>query len=150
MPSSNETITIQVGNTANYLGSHLWNSRCASISVDDDSADELEDHHHLTSMLYHSSNYNNNTSRRNDKQLYYPRCIIVESASNLASFDALLHRKASPTAGSSSIFSRGPTAADGVPWAGKIQTSYHSSISTPGSTIPHDMSNEDIDGQHSR
>lgn len=58
MASTGDILVCQVGNNANFIGSHLWNTR-----EEDDS---------YTSKLYHSGN----TKR-------YPRCVIIDSPDNL-------------------------------------------------------------------
>lgn len=136
MTHLNETITIQIGNTANYIGSHLWNSRYETY-IDGD------DEYQPSPTLYH-----NNNSRINNK--YYPRCVIVESSANLRSFDALHQRTSSSsiTSGSGCYGqSRASSVSDTIPWGGKIQTSYHSSITA--NAAANDLSNEDKYKNHS-
>lgn len=130
----NETITIQIGNTANYIGSHLWNSRYETYNDDDE--------YQPSPTLYH-----NNNSRSNNK--YYPRCVIVESSANLRSFDALHQRISSSSITSSGGYSQSgaSSVSDSIPWGGKIQASYHSSINA--NATANDLSNEDKDKYHS-
>ena len=129
MTQSNETITIQIGNSANYVSSHLWNSRYEFYNEE----------HEPSSTLYHSSSYSSSNK-------HYPRCVIVESSANLRSFDTL-HQKIFPS--SRSIFSHDVNSiTDCIPWTGKIQTSYHSS-STDSCAATSDLSNEDKDKQYS-
>jgi len=132
MTQLNETITIQIGNTANYIGSHLWNSRYETYGDDD---------YQPSTTLYH-----NNNSRSNKN---YPRCIIVESSANLRSFDALHQRSSSSSTTSSSGCNQSGanSVVDSIPWAGKIQASYHSSITANATT--NDLSNEDKDKHQS-
>ena len=136
----NETITIQIGNTANYIGSHLWNSRYETYNDnDDDDNDECQP----SPTLYH-----NNNSRSCNK--YYPRCVIVESSANLRSFDALHQKISSSSMTSSSGYSQSGASSvisDSIPWGGKMQTSYHSSITA--NAPANDLSNEDKDKYHS-
>jgi hypothetical protein len=70
--SMGEVLVIQVGNNANYIGSHMWNSR------GEDDEDEQ------TSKLYH---------RGLSKS--YPRSIFVESPNNLGNITTL-ERDAEP------------------------------------------------------
>lgn len=58
MANTGDILVCQVGNNANFIGSHLWNTR-----EEDDS---------YTSKLYHSGN----TKR-------YPRCVMIDSPDNL-------------------------------------------------------------------
>lgn len=58
MSNTGDILVCQVGNNANYIGSHLWNTR------DEDSANSLK--------MYHSGS----TKR-------YPRCVIIEAPDNL-------------------------------------------------------------------
>lgn len=132
MTHLNETITIQIGSIANFIGSHLWNSRYETYTDDDDE-------YQPSPTLYH-----NNNSRINNK--YYPRCVIVESSANLRSFDAL-HQRISSSSSSSITTSSGysqsgaSSFSDTIPWGGKIQTSYHSIIKA--NAAANDLSNED-------
>ena len=137
MTHLNETITIQIGSTANFIGSHLWNSRYETYTDDDD-----DDEYQPSPTLYH-----NNNSRINNK--YYPRCVIIESSANLRSFDALHQRISSSSITSSSGYSQGgaSSVSDTIPWGGKIQTSYHSSITA--NAAANDLSNEDKYKYHS-
>ena len=136
MTHLNETITIQIGSTANFIGSHLWNSRYETYTDDDD------DEYQPSPTLYH-----NNNSRINNK--YYPRCVIVESSANLRSFDALHQRilPSSITSSSGYCQSGASNISDTIPWGGKIQTSYHSSITA--NAAANDLSNEDKYKYHS-
>lgn len=55
-----EVLVIQIGNDANFIGSHMWNSR--------DVSPESE----KSSKLYHMG-----------KQTAYPRCIMIDSPDNM-------------------------------------------------------------------
>ncbi|KAJ1439705.1 Tubulin/FtsZ, GTPase domain-containing protein [Ochromonadaceae sp. CCMP2298] len=63
MSRQGDILTLQVGNTANYVGAHMWNSR-----------DEMRQLHGeaSTSALYHTG-----------KTTHYPRCVIIDAPSNL-------------------------------------------------------------------
>ena len=68
MSKKADVLVIQAGNNANFVGSHMWNSREEVNAMCDDES--------ISSTYFHSG-----STRR------FPRCIMIEAPENLGALD---------------------------------------------------------------